>query len=232
MNRTTAKALHAYDMISDGDRILVGISGGNDSLSLMSILDERRPRVPVKHRLFPVHVDLGFGGDLSARLKDYFRQQGLSLRVETSDYGPLAHSDANRENPCFLCSMLRRKRIFQVADELKCNKVALGHNKDDIIETFFLNMLYSGQMGAMSPRQSFFENRFTIIRPLAFTEKKTIRRFSGQMKFPDFINPCPSASKTKREDVKKMLENLYETNPAVKGNIFAALRRPVNGPLL
>jgi len=219
-------------MISDGDRIAVGISGGNDSLSLMTILNERRTRVLVKHKLFPVHVDLGFGGDLSARLKDYFTQEGFDLRVETSDYGPLAHSDANRENPCFLCSMLRRKRIFQVADELNCNKVALGHNKDDIIETFFLNMFYSGQMGGMSPRQSFFKNRFTVIRPLAFTEKKTIRRFSSQMEFPDFINPCPSASKTKREDVKKMLEHLYETNPAVKGNIFAALRRPVTGAIL
>ena len=135
------KALRRYDMIADGDRILVGLSGGKDSLTLMWMLNERRSRIPINYELFAVHIDPGFKKSFSKSLQSYCNKIGFPLRVERTDYGVLAHSSLNRENPCFLCSRLRRKRLFEIADELGCSKPALGHNKDDIIETLFLNIL-------------------------------------------------------------------------------------------
>ena len=128
------RALHRYDMISDGDRILVGLSGGKDSLTLMWILSERLSRIPINYELFAVYIDPGFKDGFSESLSEYCRKTGFKLKVEYTDYGILSHSSQNRENPCFLCSRLRRKRLFEIADEIGCNKLALGHNKDDIIE--------------------------------------------------------------------------------------------------
>ncbi len=110
--------MHRYDMIADGDRILVGLSGGKDSLTLMWMLNERRSRIPINYELFAVHIDPGFEKSFSKLLQSYCNKIGFQLRVERTDYGVLAHSSLNRENPCFLCSRLRRKRLFDIADEL------------------------------------------------------------------------------------------------------------------
>jgi len=216
--------LHAYDMIADGDRIAVGLSGGKDSWALLWLLAERQPRVPVNYSLFPIHIDLGFGGDGVGRIERYGRQMGWSVRIEVTDIGRVAHSDVNRENPCFLCSRRRRQRLFEAAEALGCNKLALGHNKDDIIETFFLNMLYAGEMSTMQPRQSFFQGRLTVIRPLAYTEENDVLRFSRQMDWPIVENLCPSAGRSRRAAVKSVLERLYCSNHKIKGNIFRAMR--------
>jgi tRNA 2-thiocytidine biosynthesis protein TtcA len=210
-------------MISDGDRILVGLSGGKDSLALLTILKERRPRIPIKYELFAACVDPGFEGGFSESLADYCDGNGFKLIVEYTDYGILAHSSTNRENPCFLCSRLRRKRLFEIADELGCNKLALGHNKYDIIETLFLNMCYSGEISTMVPSQSFFQGRFTVIRPLAFADEDIISRFAAEKEFPAFVNPCPSAKVSKREEIKTLLRQLYTSNKKIKGNIFRAM---------
>jgi tRNA 2-thiocytidine biosynthesis protein TtcA len=143
--------------------------------------------------------------------------------VEYTDYGVVSHSDQNRENPCFLCSRLRRKRLFEIADELGCTKLALGHNKDDIIETLFLNMCYAGEISTMVPFQSMFQGRFTVIRPLAFADEDMIRRFARKEGLPEFINTCPSASSSKRHEIKSLLNQLYRSNPKIKGNIFRAM---------
>jgi tRNA 2-thiocytidine biosynthesis protein TtcA len=223
LNRAVGKALHQYDMISDGDRIIVGLSGGKDSLTLMHMLSERQARVPVRYELFAVHIDPGFEGGFSEPLKNYCKKQGFSLRVEYTDYGVVGHSPANRQNPCFLCSRLRRKRLFEIADELGCTKVALGHNKDDIIETLFLNIFYSGEISTMVPSQTFFEGRFTVIRPLAFAEESLIKTFARNQEFPEFVNPCPSATNSKRQQIKALLNDLYRSNNKIKGNIFRAM---------
>jgi len=215
--------LHRYDMISEGDRILVGLSGGKDSLTLMWILDEQRARIPIDYELFAVHIDPGFEKSFSDSLKSYCNKIGFKLRVERTDYGILAHGPQNRENPCFLCSRLRRKRLFEIADELGCNKLALGHNKDDIIETLFLNICYAGEISTMLPCQTFFQDRFTLIRPLAFIDGDTIRRFAKEQRFPEFTNPCPTAKISKRQEIKTMLQQLYQTNKKIKGNIFRAM---------
>ena len=215
--------MHRYKMISDGDRIVVGLSGGKDSLTLLWLLAERQVRVPVEYELFPVYIDPGFDGGFSAEIEAYCRNAGFPLRIEHTDYGILSHSPINRENPCFLCSRLRRKRLFKIAEELGCTKLALGHNQDDIIETLFLNMCYAGQISTMSPCQPFFDNRLHIIRPLAFAGEDIIRRLAAENGFPDFTNPCPSAKVSKRHEIKVLLKQLYMSNKNARGNIFRAL---------
>jgi tRNA 2-thiocytidine biosynthesis protein TtcA len=210
-------------MIWDGDRIVIGISGGMDSLILMWILNERRARIPIDYELFAVHIDPGFEGGYGELLKKYCNQIGLKLRVERTDYGIRAHSSQNRENPCFLCSRLRRKRLFEIAEEIGCNKLALGHHKDDIIETLFLNMCYAGEISTMVPAQTVFQNRFTVIRPLAFVDEGIIKQFAAELRCPDFVNPCPTARVSKRSEIKAMLKKLYSTNRKIKGNLFRAM---------
>ena len=223
MNRSLGKALHQYDMIAEGDRILVGLSGGKDSLTLMWILNERLYRIPLKYELHAVYIDPGFEGSFSEPLEAYCRKSGYNFRVDYTDFGAVGHSSENRENPCFLCSRLRRKRLFEIASELHCNKVALGHHKDDIIETLFMNICYAGEISTMVPYQTFFKGRFTVIRPLAFVDEQTIARFAKDQKLPECINPCPSASNSKRSEIKTLLKKLYLSNKNIKGNIFRAM---------
>lgn len=224
LNRALGKALHDYDMIGDGDRIAVGLSGGADSLSLLWLLSERRRRVPVRYELFAVHVDLGFdAGAAGGALEAFCRELGVPLRIEATDFGPLSHGPQNRENPCFLCSRRRRQRLFEAADALGCRKIALGHTKDDLIETLFLNICYAGEIGTMRPRQDFFQGRFTVLRPLAYADNGLIRRFARERGFAVVPNPCPSAGRSHRSGIQRLLTELYRENPKVKGNIFNAL---------
>jgi len=232
LNRVAGQALHRYEMISDGDRIVVGLSGGKDSLTMMWLLSERLSRVPIHYTLFPVYIDPGFTGGFGPSLADHCELNGYDVRIEYTDFGTVAHSAENRENPCFLCSRLRRKRLFEIAEELACNKLAFGHNKDDIIETLFLNMFYSGEISTMKPAQPFFQERFMVIRPLAHAGEDLIRRFARERGFPDFENPCPSANNSKRSEVKALLRNLYRSNKKIRGNIFRAMSRVKEGSLL
>ena len=212
-------------MLQDGDRIVVGVSGGADSLTMMRMLAERLPRIPISYELFPVHIDPGFEGGFSESLKSHVAHYGFPLRVEYTDYGVVGHSEINRENPCFLCSRLRRKRLFEVAEELGCSKLALGHNKDDIIETLFLNICYAGEISTMVPSQEFFKGRFTVIRPLAYADEGLIRAYAREQRFPEFVNPCPSANHSKRREIKAVLKQLYGSNKKIKGNIFRSMSR-------
>ncbi len=223
LNRLVGKAIHRYDMIADGDRLAVGVSGGMDSLTLLWALAERGRRAPVNYHLFPIYVDPGFDGGFGEALTDTCREMGFALTVDRTDHGMVAHSPANRENPCFLCARMRRKRLFEIADALGCRKLALGHNKDDVIETFFMNICYAGEISTMVPRQTFFQGRFTVVRPLAMVDQAHIRRFAGERRFPHYTNPCPSAGKTKRSEIKALLGQLYRTNRKIKGNIFRSM---------
>jgi tRNA 2-thiocytidine biosynthesis protein TtcA len=223
MRRAVGQAIHHYNMISHGDRIAVGVSGGKDSLTLLWSLRERLARVPIHYSFVPVYIDLGFEGSPSRLMEGYFNKQGFPLRVDYTDYGLQAHSDENKENPCFLCSRLRRQRLFDLSYELGCNKLALGHNKDDIIETLFLNMCYSGQISTMVPLQQFFQGKITVIRPLAHVDEKAIVGFAKAHGFPLFYNACPTAKTSKRSEIRKMLCGLYKKNSHIKGNIFRSM---------
>jgi tRNA 2-thiocytidine biosynthesis protein TtcA len=224
LNRAVGRAIHDYDMIRDGDRILVGLSGGADSVTLAWMLAERRRRVRVRYELAAAHIDPGFANDGAGGMRTFCDRLGIPLRLEHTDFGVVSHGPANRENPCFLCARLRRKRLFEIAAELGCNKLALGHHKDDVIETFFLNMLYAGEISSMLPAQRLFGGRFDIIRPLAYAEADLIRRFSEEWRLPLRRNRCPSAENSRRTDIKRLLQQLYRSNPNIKGNIFRAMR--------
>ncbi|MBF0099939.1 MAG: tRNA 2-thiocytidine(32) synthetase TtcA [Desulfobacterales bacterium] len=210
-------------MISHGDRILVGLSGGKDSLTLMHMLSEAKRRAPIDFDLFPVYVDSGFPDGFGKALEEYAQINFGRIHVEYTDYGLQGHSPLNRENPCFLCSRLRRKRIFELADQFQCTKIALGHHQDDIIETLFLNMLYAGRMGTMHPAQKLFKGKFTIIRPFVFIEEALIQDYHDQYNLPQFLNPCPSINLTKRNEVKSLLKTIYALNPHVKSNLFKSM---------
>jgi len=225
LRRAVGRALHDYGMIRDGDRVAVGLSGGNDSFTLMWALQERLPRVPIQYSIIGVYVDLGFSESPSPRIEAYCREMQYPLRVEFTDYGIRGHSEENRENPCFLCSRLRRKRLFETADRLACNKLALGHTKDDIIETLFLNMCYGGEISTMVPKQPFFDGRLTVIRPLAYVEAEAIEQFARDHRLPRIPNPCPTAKDSKRSEIRDMLEGLYRRNKKIKGNLFRAMSR-------
>jgi len=221
--RAVGRAIHRYDMIADGDRIAVGLSGGKDSLTLMWVLHERLSRIPIHYSLLAVYIDLGFERGPAHLIEDYCKKMGYPVRVEYTNYGLQGHSPENRENPCFLCARLRRKRLFEVIHEAGCNKLAFGHHMDDIIETLFLNMFYSGEMSTMIPCQPFFKGKLTVIRPLALVDEQAIAQFAREHHFPLFSNPCPTAKISKRREIKKMLNGLYRSNKKIKGNIFRAM---------
>ena len=223
IDRVVGKAIHDWDMILENDRILVGVSGGKDSLVLLKILFSLQKRAPVKFDILPVHIDAGFKDSFAKELEQYIKNEYGALIIEYKDYGVLAHSDDNRENPCFLCSRLRRKRLFEIAKEQGCKKIALGHNKDDIIETLFINICYAGRIGTMKPVQSFFNGALDIIRPLSYVEKNQITLFGQLLNLPEFKNNCPSANKTKRSEIRRLLETLYKHNKHIKGNIFRSM---------
>lgn len=224
MKRLMGKALHSRDMIRDRDHVLVAVSGGKDSLSLLWLLRERTLRVPISFRLTAVHVDPGFGAGSGERMEVFFRTHGFESRVVKSNFGPLAHSRENRENPCFLCSRLRRKTLFNLAAEMGCTKIAFGHHKDDMIETFFLNVFYGASISTMTPVQQFFNGRLSIIRPLFMIDQGMITRYAEGMGWPDIPLGCPTAGSSKREEIRAMLNSFYAGNEKVKGNIFHALQ--------
>ncbi|KPA18492.1 potassium-transporting ATPase subunit A [Candidatus Magnetomorum sp. HK-1] len=223
INRNIGKAIHKYDMISNGDKIAVGVSGGCDSLTLLWFLIHRLPRIPIQYDLICIHIDPGFENGFAPLLEIYAQELGVSLCIDYTDFGIIAHGPENRENPCFLCARLRRKRIFEIAEQHGCNKVALGHNKDDLIETLFINMLYAGEISSMMPLQSLFQGKLTVIRPLAYTDSDIIRHFVKSFQLPEFINPCPSSVLSHRSEIRDMLSNLYRKNKKIKGNLFRAM---------
>lgn len=217
------KAIREYDMIENGDRVVVAVSGGKDSFALLYMLKERLTWIPIQYELLAVHLDMGFEGTQPPRIEQVCRQMGVAFHMEKTDYGIKAHSPVNKENPCFLCSRLRRKHLFQLSKTLNFSKIAFGHNKDDIIETLFLNMFFSGELSTMLPKQSLFKGRLTIIRPLALLEENKIKQFAGRKGLPAIANPCPSAQNSARKEIKDFLSAFYSRNRKIKGNIFHAL---------
>lgn len=223
MQRLMGRAISRYGLIEHQDRIAVALSGGKDSFSLLSLLKDRLKRIPIHYELIAIHLDMGFAGNRPDLIQEFCETRGVAYYFEKTDYGVRAHGPENKENPCFLCSWLRRKRLFELSKPLGFSKIALGHNKDDIIETLFLNMFFSGELATMLPKQLLFKGELTIIRPLALLEEKTIKAFAERQGLPEVINPCPSALRSSRQEVKTLLKTLYAGNRKIKGNIFRAL---------
>jgi tRNA 2-thiocytidine biosynthesis protein TtcA len=223
MKRLMGKAIHSRNMIEEGDHVLVAVSGGKDSLSLLWLLRERLKRVPITYKITAVHVDLGFGTNSGDQITAFLSTHGFDHRIIRTEIGPKAHGPENRENPCFLCSRLRRKALFELAAEMGCNKMAFGHHKDDLIETFFLNIFYGASISTMLPVQTFFKGKLTVIRPFYMIDWAWIQRYAKAMAWPEIDLGCPTAGASRREDIKNMLNHFYRGNKKIKGNIFHAL---------
>ncbi|MDY0361840.1 MAG: ATP-binding protein [Desulforegulaceae bacterium] len=224
INKLVGKAVVKYNLINDKDRILVGVSGGKDSMTLLACLNDRVEWAPVDFEIVPVYIDPGFDDNCALGIKTFLSNNSINLHVEYTDFGVMAHGPENKKkSPCFLCSWNRRKRLFELANEFGCNKIALGHTKDDLIATLFINMCYTGTMGTMVPNQEFFNGKIHVIRPLCLVDEQMISGFINNSKIPVFENKCPSAGISKRDEMKVFLKSLYGKNKRIKENIFRSM---------
>jgi tRNA 2-thiocytidine biosynthesis protein TtcA len=220
------KAILDYHMFQAGDRLLVAVSGGADSLTLLTLLSGPKVAVSEDISLIAVHLDLGFGdrGERDwHRLERHFQEMDCAYVMEKTDIGVRAHDEHNRKNPCFLCARLRRRRLFEIGDRLGCNKIVLGHHKDDIVETFLLNVLFSREISTMVPNQEVFSGKFHIIRPLAYIDESSLKTFARESHLPVLSNSCPTSRTSYRAVVKRMLAQLEGHQRKVRDNVFKAL---------
>ncbi len=218
------KAVMDYAMIEEGDRVLIGVSGGADSYALLDLLDSPMIFVP-RFSFLAVNIDMGFDPEFTAyrEMEKYFQENRYDYVMEKTDIGVLSHTDFNRKNPCFLCSRLRRKRIFEIADANGCNKIAFAHHRDDIIETLLINLFYGREISTMMPSQSIFGGKLHIIRPLAYLREGLVKKYSLERRFPAVKNACPSSENSKRIFIKKLLNQLEVDNPDIRHNIYTAM---------
>jgi tRNA 2-thiocytidine biosynthesis protein TtcA len=217
------RAIADYKLIEDKDKILVAVSGGKDSLSMLKLLNERKKWAPVKYELVAMHVQTDYhcaGCVHTKTLKKFFEDNGIRSRFEK-----ISIVDNKRGVSCFWCAWNRRKALFTAADKLGCNKIAFGHHRDDIVETLLLNMLYHGEFAAMNPRQELFGGKIVIIRPLCYVEEDALRKFAKESRFPSQMCRCPNSKVSKRRVVKDFLAAVEEDCKYVKANIFKSISR-------
>jgi len=222
ISKSVGKAIGDYDMLSDGDKVAVAVSGGKDSLTLLNILMRRQSFVPIKYDLLALHVDLGYPRSSAKEMERYFKEIKVKYHIEKCD---ALKNNKKREINCFWCSWNRRKTIFEVADRLGFRKIALGHHKDDIIETILLNLFFHAEISAMSPKQELFKGRIVIIRPLAYVEEVLVKRFVRDMGLPKIDCKCPNSDTSRRATVARVIGELKRICPEVKTNIFRSVRR-------
>ena len=220
------KAIQDYELIEDKDRILVAVSGGKDSMTLLKLLNERKKWAPIHYELVAMHVETDYGCTRrvpTKPLKTFFEENGVEYRFKK-----IKILDGKDRTSCFWCSWNRRKTLFLAADRLGCNKIALGHHKDDIIETLLLNMFYHGEFAAMNPRQELFGGKVVIIRPLCYVEEEKLRKFAKESKFPSQACRCPNSDISKRRMMKEFIKKVEGTCPYAKTNVFRSISRIKN----
>ena len=216
--KKAGRAINDYNMIENNDRILVGVSGGPDSLSLLKILLLRKVHLPIDYKIIACFVDAGFDAELGPLLEEYFRKENIEYIVKTIE---LDKNDIN----CFWCSWNRRKALFSAARENNCNKIALAHHLDDISETILMNLFFHGEISSMRPKIELFKGKLSIIRPFCYLDKKDIQDFCSKFNFPKDNYQCPYASDSRRAVIKETILRLRKEFPHIRTNIFRALQR-------
>jgi len=217
------RAIQDYNLIEDKDRILVAVSGGKDSLSLLKLLNERRKWAPVSYELIAMHVETDYrcaGCVHRGALKKFFEDAGIRHH-----FAKIKIISKKKDVSCFWCAWNRRKALFLAADKLRCNKVALGHHKDDIVETLLLNIFYHGEFSAMNPRQELFGGKVVIIRPLCYVEEDALKKFAKEERFPSGMCRCPNSKMSKRRMMKDFIKKVEEDCGHAKTNVFRSISR-------
>ena len=226
LEHQVGRAIGDFNMIEEGDVVMVCMSGGKDSYSLLEILRTLQKRAPINFRLIAMNLDQKQPGFPDHVLPEYFESIGVEYRIETQDtYSIVKEKIPEGKTTCSLCSRLRRGIIYKVAGELGANKIALGHHRDDMIETLFLNMFFGGKLKAMPPKLVTDKGDHVVIRPLAYCAEKDIARFARGMEFPIIpCNLCGSQENLQRQNIKAMLELWEREYPGRTQTIFTAMQ--------
>lgn len=218
----TKKACRKYQLIENGDCIAVGLSGGKDSSALLYIMKALEQELPLDFTIKPIFIDLGWNID-TASLKDYCSSLSYELNVINTRIKDIVFETRKEENPCALCANLRRGALNKAALDLGCSKVALGHHLDDVIETLFLNIIFTGKIATFKPKSFLDKKKITLIRPMVYLEEKTIEAVVEKKELPKIENPCPVEKKTKREEIKKLIEEITSKHPDFKRKFLRGL---------
>ena len=219
------KAVDDYNMISDGDKIAVGLSGGKDSITLLMGLKALQRFYDKKFDLIAISVNSGFDFFNSDFLYNVCENIGVKYVEEKTHIKEIVFDIRKEKNPCSLCANLRRGILNSVAIRESCNKIALGHNEDDVLETFFLNLLYGGSIGTFAPISYMDRSGITLIRPLIYAPEKSIKTFIKKNTIQTMPKCCPMDGHSKREDIKNLIHDLQKDIPGVKTNIYGAIKR-------
>ncbi|MEZ6183834.1 MAG: tRNA 2-thiocytidine(32) synthetase TtcA [Planctomycetota bacterium] len=226
LRRGLGQAVLDYGMLEDGDRVMVALSGGKDSYSLLVLLDELRKRAPIDFELVPVHLDQVQPGYDGAPLRAWLEARGGEFHILREDtYSVVTEKLSPQDTYCALCSRLRRGILYTAATKLGCTKIALGHHRDDAIETLLLNQFFSGQLKTMPPKLTSDDGRHVVIRPLYLCAEADLVTFAQAQAFPILpCNLCGSQEGLWREQVKTLLRELEPRIPNLRATLLASLR--------
>ena len=223
--RDVGRAIADFGMIEDGDRILVGVSGGKDSFTLLYLLQQLQCSAPIDFSLIACNLDQGHPGFPRERLEEYLRGTGVDVVMLREDtYSIVKRLVPEGKTACSVCSRLRRGILYRKAQELGCTKIALGHHRDDLIESLLMSMLFSGKLRSMPPRLTSDDGRNVVIRPLCYAAEADIALFAEERKFP--IIPCDlcgSQDNLQRKRVKALLTQLEMEHPGVRASVLGAM---------
>ncbi|MBE6549646.1 MAG: tRNA 2-thiocytidine(32) synthetase TtcA [Ruminococcaceae bacterium] len=221
----TRRAVDDYEMIKPNDRIAVGVSAGKDSLTLLCALSELRRFYPVPFELCAITIDMGFDGmDLSG-VEALCKELDVEYHVIPTQISKVIFDVRKEKNPCSLCAKMRRGALHSAAKELGCNKVALGHHFDDVVETFMLNLFFEGRLGCFQPVTYLSRMDITLIRPMIYMPEKDVRYFASKAELPVVSSTCPADKNTEREEMKQLLSRLERENKGLRYRIFGAIQR-------
>ena len=221
----TRRAVDDYKMIEDGDRIAVGVSGGKDSLALLSALANMRLFYPKKYEIIAITVDMGFAGMDFSPIEDFCKKLNVEYRIAKTEIAKIIFDVRKESNPCSLCAKMRRGSLHAEAQAAGCNKVALGHHYDDAVETFMMNLFFEGRLGCFSPVSYLSNRKITLIRPLLYATEKDVEYFARRQNLPVVKSLCPEDKATERENMKNLLASLERGNKGLKHRIFHAMCR-------
>lgn len=224
----TRKAVDDYQMISEGDRIAVGISGGKDSLTMLYALHGLMRFYPRKFTLQAITVDLGLGNFDLAQIQALCEKLDIPYSIVKTDIGPILFDIRKEASPCSLCAKLRKGAFNQEAERLACNKIAYAHHKDDIIETMLLSLINEGRFHSFSPVTYLDRMQMTVIRPLMYVDEADVIGFANRYELPICKNPCPADGQTRRAYAKNLVRQLSLENPGSRERMFSAI---VNGKI-